>query len=323
MKTGLVGVAVVAAFAVSGCGGGSSGSAGGTTGTVTPAPGPAPSPAPTPAPTPTPVPTPANPPGGEKLAGVTVPGTLETIQVCAIAPRTVSAGKVTSIDRITKTYIDATPISVSAQYSYAYDINGFGGPTFGPSSRVGGTAFEVFAIGTTPDNAAELQFAKLAPLTKTTLGLTTYYDLCFFAGGPFTSTPGGRMALARYAGFVDGITQTNAGVTTRLYGSTATLTRNTSTGAYDLVLDLKSVANAFAEPAGQAQVAVGQVTASLTYGTTLGFTSATIMAPGGYTGTISGLTTGALFEGALLRFDLVNPAGDRILGVIAADVVAG
>lgn len=252
------------------------------------------------------------------LAYATLPGQLAGEVIC-------SAGTVTRANGRLANFVDSAPggvlgdnslqIDIGPAYTYALDFNGFGGPAFESASRVGGGAFEVFLSG-----GEELQIAK--PLTRlefTTYGLATYDAPCFFAVG--AAQPPGQVpqgALRSYSvGFGDGLHRAGGGDLDRLYGTTASMELSAS-GAYSLVIDFASIEDPFAEPGGQAVRPLARVSVALTLDKA-SFKTAPIAGPNGMTGEIRGARVGASFGGAVFVFDLVNPAGERIWGVLALD----
>ena len=301
------------AIALTGCGGGES--SGGSDAQPLPL-----TTAPTPTPTPTATPSLAADPGGAMLANATLPGELRGVTICSGGQVTRANGQITS-------FVDTTPdgplrddslrIEITADYEYKTDFNGFGGSMYPSASRIGGRAFEVFIAANGDD---ELQIAKaLTPLVFTTYGLASYDTPCFFAVGRAES--GQPQTLQRHysTGFGDGLVGSGSDHD-RLYGTRAVLTQ-TGGQAYTLTIEFAAVADAFAEPDGQSVRPIGRATAGLTLAGTV-FGAAPITAPGGFSGEISGLRSGVNFGGAIFVFDLRNPAGDRLWGVLALDADA-
>ena len=296
------------------CGGGSSAPGG----APVQAPAPSPAPPPAPIPTPTPAPTLAADPGGVRLGGLAVPGTLAALLICSDAEATLDRGKVVGIGATERLFRDELAIEVDRSFVYSYDINGFGGPTFGASTRLGGEAYETFVVGS-PGLEAELQLDKTSGLDFATLGLTHYYNLCFLAAAPLNTGPPPSFGQRSYDGFADGLHQAG-GDADRLYGSTVTLLYQESTQTYAVAMTIRTVEDAFAEPAGQTQTDIGRLGATLTLDLRTGqFASAPITGPAGFTGTITGRVGGIAHAAALLTFEMSNPAGERIWGVIATD----
>lgn len=314
MRTTLTLLAFVPAL--HGCGGGGSPAA-----PPIAAPAPTPAPAPAPTPTPTPVPTAAVDPGGARLGGLAVPGSLTVHFICSPAPRTFAAdGRLVSLANASRIdlFRDEQIVTVSADYTYAYDINGFGGPTFTAADRKGGRAFEIFATRSGGDGT-ELQLNEIQPLNEAVYGLTTFYDPCFFAGAPSAAPTFPGITTSRFAGYVDGLHQT-ATDTDRLFGSTAAMDYDAGRGSYTLTLTLASVEDAFAEAAGQSQTRLATATATIVYApANRGFESTGISAPGGFTGSIVGHLAGPRRNVVVFTFEMVNPAGERIWGVVATE----
>lgn len=310
-------MATAMAALLAACGGDSPASGGGRA-VIAPTPTPAPSPAPAPAPSPTPTPGIAFDPGGANIAGMSIPGQLEAVTICSDgAARFDGQGKVNGVGPTSRLFRADLAIEVDASFVYSYDINGFGGPTFGSATRKGGTAFEVFVIG--PGTDSELQISRTRTLEFATLGFTQFYQPCYFAAAPPATVARPQTGSRSYDGLIDGLHQAS-GDADRLYGGSATLTFQPASGAYSVSLTLRTIEDAFGEPDGQAQSLVGSAGAVLRLDPATGtFASAALTGPDGFTGSITGRLGGSFHAAALLTFELSNAAGDRIWGVIAAD----
>ena len=301
----------IGALTLAGCGGGGSSGSGSPAVTL----GPSPAPTSSPAPSPTPSPTPPGDSGGGLLGGGIPPVDLEGPAICSSAPVTRAGGRVADVSLGTLTVVPFHIFTTDGR-SYETEFNGFGGPVYAASARITGQAFEIFVSA-----SDEFQLIKRpAPLEFATLGLATGSpDLCFYAAAPRTTLPPPSAGQTSYTGLVDGLHQAG-GDNDRLFGSSAQLTFQASSASYSVSLTLRSVENAFAEPAGQSLAQVGAFGATLRLdAATRTFAPATIAGPNGFTGTIRGQIGGRSNNAALLTFEMTNPAGERIWGVIAAD----
>lgn len=297
MRNRLIRIAALALLA--GCGGGDGGPAptgGGATSS----------------PTPTPTTGVIPDPGGAKLGGLVIPGSLSGLAVCTQVPPSRADGRVVDVSNGDLNTANLS-INVDTNFTYAIDMGGFGGPTFKSSDRRGGLDFEVFTA-----DGEELQITKTST-TSSTFGLFTNVGLCFFAAAPFFPSTGAINARHYYGGFTDGLTQI-AGDNDRLYASLGEMYFDPATSRYNLTIYLRSVENPFAEMRGQPSTSLGRATASLTL-TGRTFEDATISGPLGLPGTVSGKIGGENDQAALLTFRMKNAAGDQIWGVFSADWV--
>ena len=275
---------------------------------------------PTPTPTPTATSTPASDPGGALLGSLEVPGNLRGLLPCYSGAVQTKDGRVTDVAPGGTVKTDNFfSISVGSDYTYTTDTNGFGGVTYDPSSRVGGTAFEVFVKAN-----SELQIAKRpSDLQFATYGMNSDYDyVCFFAVMPEKTVDAPETGQKTYIGVADGL-YTTASDTDRLYGTEAIFDLDPTTpGTYDLTIHLRTVEKAFDEPAGQTQTSIGSATARINYSGPASFgqfKGVSLSGPDGFSGTVRGYLGGYNRLGAIFVFSMQNEAGDVIWGVIAAD----
>lgn len=313
--------ALLAVFTVAGCAGGG----GGTSLSAIAAPPQAPVPPPAPA-SPRPPEFPgANPPTSFSTLALGMGGDLQIeqlgngkIAIRALQPRAIPIGPGTNDYQIT--YI--------APDTYSVDIHGFGGPTFNPMSKVSAAArpFDGYSDTSHPTEFYTLDIAKAGAgidLTYSAIASFTWIEpssatagvgyVSFLAVG--NATPADQMPTSgsgTYHGIADGLW--NDGTTLRrLYGSTATLTADFSTGVVTSVLDLRGHAEPFGDFLAMPTTVLGTFTGTGQIGNS-NF-AGSFAGAAGYSGGYSGRFIGPSASEFGLLFSLDNGAGGQAVGV--------
>jgi hypothetical protein len=298
-----------------GCGGEGQGSG---TATVAVVAVPSPAPSPTPAPTPSPTATATVP----RFLGA-LPGTqLVGVMACA-RDQAIYDGqrRLTGLQSLTAAKIDnSLQLTYRGPDSYAFDVNGFGGPSFGPADTrpSSNRAYDQFVSSVQGEMFIE-------PLmTFTALGLETGAGLCFFAVGDRAD---GLPEVRDEEHFVaaDGLAG-EGGTLLRLYGSQGQMRVAIDAREVSFDLRLSGRGDPFGDFTARPQREITRLTSTLKYDGNGAIRPTTVQTGNGYTGTISGVFTtrrayavGGGGGGAVFTFELRNQKGELIFGAISTE----
>lgn len=322
----LASAGIATAMALSACGSDEAGN---------PPPSPVVTASPTPTPSPSPSPAPSASPGSSiaLLGGAKVGDALTAVLACSNSVEVGfdALGRVNAIGTTPGVIEVITPSTVSAVFrvpsvdTFVWDINGFGGYTYGAGNRAeGDTYVRIFApnLGEMQiaRNNNQIEFSTYGMLAED-YGTTPHKDgLCFYAAAPSPTSAFPGFGQVGYFGEIDGYRRAASGEDWRLVGPTngsdAFLDHKGGLD-YELLLNVSGVTDPLLDPSGQTAQDFGSIRIPLKLNST---------EFGPYEGNIGssqvrayGRLWGSGYIAALVAFSITESDGTVTFGVAAMD----